>query len=222
MSANIYDRAPFIFLANHGIQTPISAIRWGVSRLKKTDKGRLSAEQHRLLTHIEGSAQTLSRLLSSMVLLARNESESYIPKKEKITMRAFLRERAKDAAGDGTQLSIVCPTALSLLSDRTMLHAIFSNLLSVFGQSVEQKRKVYINVRSGSGAIQITLRAHMDIPLLATQSDGMNADEKLVGGPAGVLLSLAQSLSHCIDGFLVMSQSSEGEYVIDLQFPLVR
>lgn len=208
----------FLVLAGHGLQTPLSSIRWGVQRLRKTDTKQLSKQQKHLIDSIDGNARTLSRVLSSMLLLARNEEHTYTLGSDDIGLAGFFKQLAQEAKEEGIALAVSVPATLTLTADPHMFSTVMENLLSVFSESASAPKKVKLSASRTGTDIHIVCETAMEFPLLS--GDGTQDVNKLVGGTSGLMLSLAHSLVGFLDGDLVMTSLGKDRYKLTVAIPL--
>lgn len=213
----------FLFLASHGLQSPLSAIRWGATRLKRTG-GRLPKPQKNLVDHIESNARTLSRVLGSMLLLARNEDESYVPKPKKIDLAVFVKEMIAEAKVEGVKVQGKAKKFV-VETDELLLTTIMSNLLGVLATAGNKKGAVQLSVDRKQGFAMFTFVATLEFPVIEAQSsDGMHEHvNQMIGGEAGLMLALSSSLINFLDGFLEMKEGKKkAMYTITVGFPVTR
>ena len=79
-----------LFLVGHGLQTPLSAIRWGCSRLKKMSKKMTKQELH-VIEGIQSQSKVLSGMVNALLLVARVEDGSYAGRPQEIYLYDFLK-----------------------------------------------------------------------------------------------------------------------------------
>lgn len=209
----------FLFLASHGLLSPLSAIRWGCNRLKRTDTKNLSKEQLDLLDHVYGSARVLSKLFGSMLLLARNEDGTYTIQSEPLPvyplLAAEMEEWKKEAGG---QAVIVCKEGLTAQTDSAIVEAIIQNILTMFSEAGRNPKELRIEAKYVGEGVEISFSGALDLPFLQSVRTIDNLDETrpIVGGTSGLLMSLSNALVGFIGGRLEMHESEKENYTITL------
>jgi K+-sensing histidine kinase KdpD len=212
----------FLFLASHGLLSPISAIRWGSNRLKKTDTKKLSKEQRDLVDHIHSNARVLTKLFGSMMLLARNEDHTYELRSEPAAVKPLLQAEAKTwEKHTGGTVKISCPDLLKCQTDGALLEAVLQNMFMVFSEAGKGAKKISIAVTPDDGFVQISFSGSLEIPFLESVRTIDNLDETkpIIGGTSGLLLSLSHGLIGFLEGTLEMRETDDDEYVITARVP---
>jgi K+-sensing histidine kinase KdpD len=213
----------FLFLASHGLLSPISAIRWGANRLKRTDTKKLTKEQKALLDHIQANAAVLSKLFGSMLLLARNEDRTYTLRPEGSGLETAIQSEARTWKEEtGGVAEIECEEGLKAYVDSAMLEALLQNLFTVFAEAAKDPKHLTVTARAEDGWVQVVFSATMEIPYLRSVRtiDNLSESRPIVGGTAGLLLSLSHALAGFVDGTLDMREEGDDGYVITLKLPV--
>ncbi len=209
-----------MFVASHGLQTPLSAIRWGSSRLKKTNTGAFTQEQAHLIDGIAENAKTLSRMLDTMLILAKVEEGSYQANPQKIYLQDFLAsftqkfELPKDFAVDLR----ASDDDILLMVDRGILETIVQALMIAVVSSAQPSTRIAVHCMEDAGTIRIEMHCPLQLSLLSSVRAGTDDQQlhQLVGGPTGLMLSIAHSLAHCLAGSVELIDRGDGEYVVVL------
>jgi K+-sensing histidine kinase KdpD len=213
----------FLFLASHGLLSPISAIRWGCNRLKRTDTKKLSKEQRDILDHIYGNARVLSKLFASMLLLARNEDRTYPLREEPVAIKPLLQAGARD--WEELSKGTVHLKEVGMLKARTdggILETIIQNVFTVFAEASTEPKSLHISgVMGDDGLAEIVFESTMELPFLQSVRtiDNLSESKPIVGGTPGLMLSLSHALVGFLDGTLEMREATEDSYVIVLRVP---
>ena len=212
----------FLFLASHGLLSPIAAIRWACNRLKRSDTRSLTLEQQELVTHIHSNAKVLSKLFGSMLLLARNEDQTYSVRPEAISIVELLAGEAKEwEEQEGGRTSLACAPHLKVRADSALLDVILQNLFAVFAEASRTPRVLAIEAQQDDERVNISFTSAMELPFLQSVRtvDRLSETRPVVGGTPGLLLSLAHSLISFLDGTLTMREVDADTYSIIAMLP---
>ncbi|MDO8648757.1 MAG: histidine kinase dimerization/phospho-acceptor domain-containing protein [Candidatus Peregrinibacteria bacterium] len=225
MTKRVQARAPergidFLFIASHGLMTPISAIRWGCNRLQRSG-GKLSEEQKRLIEHLHTNAKTLSHVFDSMLFLARVEDGTYPTKTESVDLQEFLQSNHIEKAFVGP-LKLTCPPGCSVKTDRGIFEVIFSNIFAVFSDARLKNGALKVTVEEGEGRVEVSFESKMQLAFLQSVRTVQASAEKrpVVGGTPGLRLSLVQSLLWFLDGTLAMREVGDSAYRLVARIPV--
>ncbi len=211
----------FLFLVSHGLLSPISAVRWGTSRLQRLAKD-LSPEQQYLIEHIHGNAKRLATAFSSMLLLARNEDQTYtltstvFPVQELLALYAVGSEHPSNV-----KLRVACPSDATVEGDRALLEAAFHNIFAVLQEALSEPRAVTIEVQPEEESVAINIICPLELSVQTVRSAHDGDVRPVVGGTPGLLLSLTSSLLTYTGGSLDMRETDEGRYRITVRLPRV-
>ncbi len=204
----------FLFLVGHGLLSPISTIRWGMSRLQRTAAG-LTPEQKRLIDHVHAHAKRLALAVTSMLLVARNEDQTYTITPRMTRVRDLL---ALHTCGTGhppaVHLRIACPADAAVMGDRALLDAAFRNLFAVFEEAHADPCEVAVQVQPEEGSVTVHFACSLHLSTLSVRSATDGNVHPAIGGTPGLLLSLTSSLLQCTHGSLTMRESDPGRYRI--------
>jgi signal transduction histidine kinase len=203
-----------VFLASHGLQTPLSAIRWGIGRLKHMSKG-LSPEQAAIVDGVHGQAKLLSQMFDSLLLLAKvDEGTPWQRKKEDIYLRDFFLtlEETKNLPPDLT-LALDCADDLRLRIDRKIFDGIVHALLIVASTGARMPKQalpVKVEIDTDEELCTITFAAPLQLSLVEDVEMGtVDPDARMiVGGVPGLMLSVASSLSNAIGGHVDVAEKT--------------
>lgn len=218
-SANL-EYTKMLFLVSHGLQSPLSAIRWGCGRLRKTGKN-LTTEQSRLLEGVQQQTRVLSSMFDMLLLLAKAEEGVQVSTLQEIFLSDFFEspDRFKELPR-AFSTNVTCSDDLAVKVDRVMFTSILDALFLVLSLSSTQTT-IPVSVKKEDGYCSITLRAPMELSLLE-ETDSAATDEKksrIVGGIPGFLLAVSASLATHIDGTLASGQE-EIPSTLTLRFPV--
>lgn len=208
-----------LFLVSHGLQTPLSAIRWGCGRLKRTG-GNFSPEQKLLLDGILGETRLLSRMFDWMLLLAKNEEGAHEPDIQEIFVPDFFTspKRTEDLPRV-MALEVTCPPDLMISADRTLFSAIIDALLLAASVGSDApSAKIFVSADEDTCVITITVP--MALSLLTEQTNGGKEGNRVVGGVPGFLLAIASSLTQSCEGTLEPEEQDGVIRHLTLHLPL--
>ncbi len=205
--------------ASHELRSPVSAI------LTNAQVGLLMAanqpEIQPSLANIVDSAKSMNTLVSSLLLLARNEGRLAPELLKLVNLNVFLKQLsdqyAVDAAAQGVQLiSHLSEPALDLWIDPDLLQQAIENLLSnackhtLAGGVV----KISLKSRSGRAIIQVIDTGigipAADLPYVFDRFYRVDAVRKREDGGFGLGLSIVQHIVQAHGG-RVFATSAEGK-----------
>ncbi len=208
-----------LFLVSHGLQTPLSAIRWGCSRLSKTGKN-LTPEQWRLVEGMQHQTRMLSQMFDSLLLLAKVEEGVQASTLQDIYLSDYFEgaELLKGMPRDYI-LDMTCPADAVVKVDRIIFTSIMDALFLVLSISSTQTT-IPLTVTMEEGECVITLRAPMELSFLQEEGAPTTSGkpQRIVGGIPGFLLAVSASSAQHIGGTLV-SGREEIPSTLTLRFP---
>ncbi len=127
-------KSEFMSLASHQLRTPLTGVRWALSRLKRLFSGRMNEEEERLLSQASASAAAMAQTIRTMLSISRAEANLHSLTFADVSMADFLRsvqeESAESAAAKHIEFAVICPENITVRTDPVVLREIVSNLLS--------------------------------------------------------------------------------------------
>jgi K+-sensing histidine kinase KdpD len=213
-------KGQMLFLVGHGLQTPLSAIRWGCSRLQKMGKGTMTKEQLEVLTGIHHEAKILSGMLNALLLVARVEDGTHEPKQQDIYLHDFLMSFGpfKHLFPDKA-VRVSCPKDLMLRTDRILLESLLEAVSVVIGSASESKKGLVITVAHTKGDCVLSFSPDIELSFLRDLEATMVSDVQIVGGTPGLMLSVIASLSNALGGTIDVLQHGKEHHLLSLHLP---
>ena len=207
--------AKMLFLASHGFQSPISAIRWGCGRLRKMAHDMPPAQQE-LVDGMQRQAKTLSGMFDALLLLAKVEDGVHVPRMQDIYLKDFFLHSARlqDLSGD-ISVEVTCPDDARLRTDRTIFESVIQAALMAIDTAGGGPRSLAIDITLGGGACSIILNAPLEFSLV--EDEGTRG--KIVGGVPGLMLAVASSLTAAVGGSLDAKEGPKGHIHVRLPAP---
>lgn len=124
-------RSEFMSIASHQLRTPLTAIRWVLSSLKREN---LPAEQAELVKTAHETAVNMSSTIRRMLMISHLEEDGMEPEMVEVHLCAVLHKIARlhDAHRErnGLTFTVDCPDDLLIRTDEQLLIEILDNLLS--------------------------------------------------------------------------------------------
>ncbi len=207
-----------LFLVSHGLQSPLSAIRWGCGRLQRT--GTLSPDQKELLDSIQAEGRLLSRMLNWLLLLAKTDDGAHTADVQKIFVHDFLTACMEEKLPRPLTLEVTCPKNLTIQADRTLLEATVHALLFAVSVSSDVKTlPITVESASSPDSCMITFDATLSLTLMEEEQAG-KPNRRIAGGMSGFLLAIASSFSQAIGGSIDHETAEDTIRHLTLRLPI--
>lgn len=211
----------FLFLASHGVLSPLSAIRWGCNRLGHT-AGELSTEQQSIVSHIEHNAALLSRVLQSLLLLARLEEHVHAFSPKPLALLPTLRKESNEWQRlQNGSVTLECDEHVQVHADETPLAHVCQNMFSVFLEERAEGKTLKVECIVEDKAVRVRLEGRMQAPFIQYVQT-IQFDENIrsvVGGTPGLFLAATQGILDHMGGTLEMRETPEGLYEVEATLP---
>ncbi|MDD5751006.1 MAG: PAS domain-containing sensor histidine kinase [Candidatus Peribacteraceae bacterium] len=149
-------RSEFMSIASHQLRTPLTAIRWVLSSLKRE---HLTEEQAQLVKTAHETSMHMASTIRRMLMISHLEEDGMEPEVEQVVLQKELEKisRLHDAhrQRNGLELSLQCPENLMARTDKQLLIEILDNLLSNALKYTPRGGKVHICVSKVGESIRI-------------------------------------------------------------------
>lgn len=143
----------FVEDASHQLRTPLTSLQLHLENLQASEELSTTSDLH----HVLAEMNRLSRMVDSLLALARNESKS--SELVEIDVRQLVLERADVwralAAEMGLELVIDAPSELSALAVEDVFEQILDNLLSNAFDATPEGGRIVIRVRANREHVEI-------------------------------------------------------------------
>lgn len=170
-----YLKSEFVTLASHQLRTPLSSLRWYVEML--SENSGLTPEHQEQLKEIDVASSRMTRIVDSLLHVAKLEDRAFEPQQEEVDFGAFVHERAKEWEEVGRKHEVsfffqVPPDAMHLHTDTVLTEVILENL---WNNALKYTRK--------GGEIRVQLRTDADHVIFEISDNGLGiptADQKRI------------------------------------------
>jgi PAS domain S-box-containing protein len=124
-------KSEFMSIASHQLRTPLTAIRWALSSLKRED---ITSEQRRLISTAHETSSNMAVTIRRMLMISHLEEDDAEPEIAEVNLHTVVGKvtRLHDAHRErnGLELTVECPDMLLVQTDEQLLIEILDNLLS--------------------------------------------------------------------------------------------
>jgi two-component system OmpR family sensor kinase len=204
----------FMADASHELRTPVSVVRTATDvALGRT--GRDEAEYRETLTIIDTQARRLSRLVDSMLVLARADAGGYPVRPVDVYLDEIVAECCQAVALSCEQRGIVLSAGpfpeTAFRGDEDLLRQLVLNVLQNAVQHTPPGGNVTVDLTNGATAVDITIRdtgpgiPPADRPRIFERF--VTLDAARTGGGAGLGLSIARWIAETHGGSLTLADS---------------
>ncbi|OIO53242.1 hypothetical protein AUJ46_05190 [Candidatus Peregrinibacteria bacterium CG1_02_54_53] len=149
-------RSEFMSIASHQLRTPLTAIRWVLSSLKRE---KLTEEQTKLVKTAHETSMNMASTIRRMLMISHLEEDGMEPELEQVILQKELEKitRLHDAhrQRSGLELALQCPQDLMVRTDKQLLIEILDNLLSNALKYTPRGGKVRMSVTKEKESIRI-------------------------------------------------------------------
>jgi len=149
-------RSEFMSIASHQLRTPLTAIRWVLSSLKREN---LPGELKELVNTAHETSTHMAVTIKRMLMISHLEEDGMEPDIAQVELQAVLDKVARlhDAhrQKSGLELSVECPPDLQVRTDEQLLIEILDNLLSNAYNYTPRGGKVSLRVTEEYASVRI-------------------------------------------------------------------
>jgi PAS domain S-box-containing protein len=219
-------KSEFMSIASHQLRTPLTAIRWALSSLKREN---LTDEQRRLVSTAHETSTNMAVTIRRMLMISHLEEDDAEPEIAEVDLHTVVEKvtRLHDAhrLRNGLRLIVECPQKLLVRTDEQLLVEILDNLISNAYKYTPRGGKVSLCVVKERGMIRIDVSdTGCGIPL----AEQKRIPEKFfrasnVASPAeagtGIGLYMVYNIARVIGGTLSFVSKENTGSTFTLLFP---
>jgi len=156
------EKNSLISVVSHDLSGPFTTIRMWL-QLMDQEQGNLTADQQKALDRIGRSAENGEKLIRSILVVERAETNRHLIELEPFDLNAFLKELVGEnkplAVGKDIALSYEGPNGpMSIMGDRQLTGRIFSNLLSNAIKFTPSGKSVHLGLTDAGNEVLVTVR----------------------------------------------------------------
>ncbi|MDD4319397.1 MAG: ATP-binding protein [Candidatus Peribacteraceae bacterium] len=223
-------KSDFMSFASHQLRTPLTAVRWALSRLKKSFPPEQESAAS-LLNAAHLAAKNMAETINTMLSVSRIEAGTVSLALSDIRLHALLLEVRDSFRADIRQrkqrVIVRCPVSLRLRSDAKLLKEILSNILSNALKYSPERSAIDLIVTTGRDRVRLEVRdrgfgipAHEREKIFGKFYRGENAVQALSEG-SGLGLYLVSLLLRKLRGDIAVASEEGKGTVFTLSFPRV-
>lgn len=211
-------KSEFMAIASHQLRTPLTAIRWSLSSLRRAS---LKPSQKKIVVSAYEAAVNMSTTIQTMLTISQLESGEITPVFSIISLPKLIKKivslHIPHQKRNKLTMAIQCPNNLSLRTDEHLLSEILHNLLSNANKYTPRRGAVKLSVTQKAGN---TLLSITDTGYGIPQSEQARISEKFfrasnVAGKeesgTGIGLHMTYNITRLIGGSIsFVSQENKG------------
>ena len=210
----------FITNAAHELRTPLAGF---IAAVEVLEAGAIDdpANREQFLDHLKREARRLARLCDSLLLLARAQSATGLPR-EPVQVRALLEEVAGSLqVHDGVAVEVQAPKTLAAETHRGLAELVLAN---VAGNAAKYTPTGAIKLRARATASKVVVEVGDTGPGMTPSTAKHAFDRFYRGGPRtadgfGLGLSIGMQAAAAIDGELTIDTGADGGVLARLVLP---
>ena len=158
-------KSEFVSLASHQLRTPLTAVRWAVSKLSKNEKNHLDAIEKEMADTAYEASKNMAETINVMLRISHIESGFAMVKIDTFNMLALLENvkvnHANMAKNKNIQIQVQCAPGVEITSDQNVLNEILTNLVNNAIKYTPRK-----------GHVTLTAKKHEEHIILTVEDDG--------------------------------------------------
>ncbi|MBP9773064.1 MAG: CHASE3 domain-containing protein [Candidatus Peribacteraceae bacterium] len=222
-------KSEFMSLASHQLKTPLTSIRWVLSRLSKIMGDAIDEPQQKLLAEGRKGVLRMSDTIDTMLQISRIESGQTHVKTEPIAICDFVQKIIKSEQEhfeDKQQtLTLECDPDMAFVSDKSFLHEILHNLINNAMKYTPDRGTIKVMVEKKHHAVTFLIQdsgygipAHQQSKIFSKFFRGDNVVGKVTEG-TGLGLYLVHLLTKLLGGTIFYESSEEEGTTFTLTIP---
>jgi signal transduction histidine kinase len=194
----------FVQNAAHELRTPLAAITSVIDVLESGAKD-VPEVRDRFLGHIRVHSERLSRLATSLLVLARIQTGQQQPRLELVPVEPLLEEvAARLLQPDGVGVNVVVPDHVAALADRDLLYHALDNVAANASKHTP-KGEIVLEARALGRTVEIEVR---DTGIGMEREDAQHAFDRFYRGRSpegfGLGLAIADEAIHALGGTITL------------------
>jgi len=154
-------KSEFMSLASHQLRTPITAIRWGMKRMEKQLKDKVSDQDLAFFRQSYDAAIRMSATIDTMLQISRIEAGQVNVQQVEVDVSAFVRQMTDSfrEAAQAKRLSLECDcaTGVTIKTDPALLEQLLDNLMSNAVKYTPEEGTVHVEVRTNADLVEIII-----------------------------------------------------------------
>ncbi|MDQ3894652.1 MAG: PAS domain S-box protein [Actinomycetota bacterium] len=210
----------FITNAAHELRTPLAGF---IAAVEVLEAGAIDdpANREQFLDHLKREARRLARLCDSLLLLARAQSATGLPR-EPVQVRSLLEDVAATLhVHDGVAVEVRAPKTLAAETHRGLAELVLAN---VAGNAAKYTRTGAITLRARAATSKVVVEVGDTGPGMTASTAERAFDRFYRGGRRtadgfGLGLSIGKQAAAAIDGELTLEAAADGGALARLVLP---
>ena len=207
----------------HELRTPINNLR-GVTEVALTNH-HYSDEYRQLLETYMSEYQYLSKLIDSLLFLARSEHGQHVLNKELLNMQTEISNICSfyQAMADENNIELTCKGDATLYADSTLFKRAISNLIANAIQYVDANGKITILIESIHQWVKITIQDtgigidHEHLPRIFDRFYRVDSSRSTQSGGLGLGLAIVKSIMDLHQGEIAVESKLNAGTTVSLR-----